>query len=138
MTTDLISNMLTRLRNASLAKHSSVLIPYTKLNGEILKAFQKDGYIKSFQVEMSSRQVKKIRIFLLYEGWLHKKPVFSVIKRISKPGQRIFCGYQDFPKKLSILKYHQGSAILSTSFGVMNHLKAQQLRVGGEILCYIE
>jgi small subunit ribosomal protein S8 len=74
---------------------------------------------------------------LKYKGWWVKKPFFSSIVRISKPGQRIFSKYKDFKKKISLLKYEQGIAIISTSSGVMSHLKASKMKKGGEILCFI-
>ena len=66
-----------------------------------------------------------------------KKPFFSVLKRISKPGQRVFSGYKDFDQMIDVLRYEQGIAIISTSSGIMSHLKAKKLKKGGEILCYI-
>jgi small subunit ribosomal protein S8 len=74
---------------------------------------------------------------LKYKGWWIKKPFFSIMKRISKPGQRVFAGYKNFNDVISVLKYEQGTAIISTSVGVMSHNKATQLKKGGEILCYI-
>jgi len=74
---------------------------------------------------------------LKYKGWWIKKPLFSIIKRISKPGQRVFSGYKDFPKLIDTLQYEQGTAIVSTSVGVMSHNKATKLKKGGEIVCYI-
>lgn len=135
MTKDLVSDMLTRIRNASLARHSWVNIPYNKLNLEILKVLKKEGYIENYKIETTS----KIEIFadLRYKGWWIKKPLFSIIKRISKPGQRMFSGYKEFSKKFNLLKYNQGIAIISTSSGLMTHRKAIKLKKGGEILCYI-
>jgi small subunit ribosomal protein S8 len=80
---------------------------------------------------------KQIKAVLKYSGWWKKKPVFSILKRISKPGQRIFASYKDFNKIIDALKYEQGIAIISTSSGIMSHLKASKLKKGGEILCYI-
>ena len=137
MTNDLVSDMLTRIRNASLAKHSFTSIRYSKLNIEILKVLTKEGYIKDYHLEDTSSSEKTIKAFLKYKGWWIKKPFFSTIQRISKPRQRIFSGYSDFNKKIDVLKYQQGTAIISTSSGVMSHLKAIKLKKGGEILCYI-
>jgi small subunit ribosomal protein S8 len=137
MTNDLVSDMLTRIRNASLAKHSFVIIPYSILNSNILKVLLKEGYIKNFEVENLEKNKKHLKVFLRYKGWWVKKAFFTKIERISKPGQRIFSGYKNLYKKINFLKYHQGTAILSTPIGVMGHLKAKKLRVGGEILCYI-
>jgi small subunit ribosomal protein S8 len=138
MTNDLVSDMLTRIRNASLARHSFTYIRYSKLNLEILKVLAREGYIQTYQIEEETINSQKvIKTFLKYKGWWIKKPFFSIIKRISKPGQRIFAGYKEFDKKIDVLKYEQGTAIISTSSGVMSHIKATKLKKGGEILCYI-
>jgi small subunit ribosomal protein S8 len=137
MTNDLVSDMLTRIRNASMAKHSFTSIQYSKLNIAILKVFLADGYIQNYQVEEEEKKKKEIKVFLKYKGWWIKKPLFSNLKRISKPGQRIFSGYKDFDQTIDVLRYEQGIAIISTSSGIMSHLKAKKLKKGGEILCYI-
>jgi small subunit ribosomal protein S8 len=139
MTTDLVSDMLTRIRNSTLARHSYVRIRYCKLNVSILKVFLNEGYIRGYQSEekTNSSKIETIKVYLKYKGWWIKKPLFSTIKRISKPGQRIFSGYKDFEERINILRYEQGIAIISTSSGIMSHLKAKKLKKGGEILCYI-
>jgi small subunit ribosomal protein S8 len=134
MTNDLVSDMLTRIRNACLARHNFARVRYSKVNLSILKVLQGEGYIKNFEIE---EQEKTVKIFLKYKGWWIKKPLFSTIRRISKPGQRVFCGYKNFQKLIDVLKYQQGTAIISTSSGIMNHKKATQLKKGGEIICYI-
>jgi len=134
MTNDLVSDMLTRIRNACLARHNFARVRYSKVNLSILKVLQGEGYIKNFEIE---EQEKTVKIFLKYKGWWIKKPLFSTIQRISKPGQRVFCGYKNFQKLIDVLKYQQGTAIISTSSGIMNHKKATQLKKGGEIICYI-
>lgn len=137
MTNDLVSDMLTRIRNSSLAKHSFVNIPYSRLNLNILNVLVKEGYVKGFEIEKQTNNQLNIKAFLKYKGWWIKKPLFSTLKRISKPGQRIFSGYKTFSDKISVLKYDQGTAIISTSVGVMSHFKATKLKKGGEIICYI-
>jgi small subunit ribosomal protein S8 len=138
MTNDNISDMLTRIRNASMAKHSFTRVVYSKVNLAILKVLLAEGYIKDYLVETEPQTKRQeIKIFLKYKGWWVKKSFFSVIKRISKPGKRIFSSYKNFNDSINILKYEQGIAIISTSSGVMSHLKATQLKKGGEILCYI-
>jgi small subunit ribosomal protein S8 len=138
MTNDLVSDMLTRIRNASLARHSFTCIRYSKLNLAILKVLEAEGYIKEFYVENDTNSSQKIiKALLKYKGWWIKKPFFSTIQRVSKPGKRVFSSYKDFYKEISILKYQQGTAIISTSSGIMSHLKATKLKKGGEILCYI-
>lgn len=133
MTHDLISDMITRLRNASLVRHRIVAIPYTKINLNILKVFKKEGYIQ----DLILSEKKEILVTLRYKGWWIKKPIFSNLKRISKPGQRIFSGYKEFAKHFQLLKYNQGVAIVSTSSGIMSHVKAKKFKKGGEIICYI-
>ena len=136
MTNDLVSDMLTRLRNASLARHTFATIRYCKLNVAILKVLETEGYISNFNIEEENKNLV-IKVFLKYKGWWIKKPLFSIIKRISKPGQRVFSGYKDIPKLIDTLQYEQGTAIVSTSVGVMSHNKATKLKKGGEIVCYI-
>jgi small subunit ribosomal protein S8 len=136
MTNDLVSDMLTRIRNASLAKHSFTRVNYSKLNLAILKVLEAEGYINTYAIENNPSK-NMIKINLKYKGWWIKKPLFSTLERISKPGQRVFSSYKDFDITIDTLKYEQGTAIISTSIGVMSHLKATKLKKGGEILCYI-
>jgi small subunit ribosomal protein S8 len=137
MTNDLVSDMLTRIRNASLARHSFTRVRYSNVNLGVLAVLQSEGYIKSYLLDEDTNLQKDIKVFLKYKGWWIKKPFFSIINRISKPGKRVFSGYKDFQTNINILKYEQGTAIISTSSGVMSHLKAEKLKKGGEILCYI-
>lgn len=137
MTNDLVSDMLTRLRNAALAQHRFVTLRYSKLSLEILKVLYKEGFISRYALESTKINKKQLKAILKYKGWWKKKPIFSTIQRISKPGQRIFASYKDFTKIISPLKYGQGIAIISTSSGIMSHLKAAQFKKGGEILCYV-
>lgn len=136
MISDLVSDMLTRIRNASFAHHNYTYVVYSKLNLSILNILLKEGYIKNFIVEDILK--KKMKIYLKYKGLWTKKPFFSILKRVSKPGQRIFLGYKQFFKKIANLQYKQGITIISTTSGVMSHKKATKLKKGGEILCYIE
>ena len=137
MTNDLVSDMLTRIRNASLARHSFTLIRYSKLNVGILNVLAKEGYIKGYEIIKNTKEQLEIKALLKYKGWWIKKPFFSTLNRVSKPGQRIFSSYKDFNLTLNILKYNQGIAIISTSSGIMSHSKAEKLKKGGEIICYI-
>jgi len=137
MTNDLVSDMLTRIRNASLAKHSFTCVNYSKLNLAILNVLKGEGYIKEYSLEKNEKSHFFIKILLNYKGWWIKKPLFSTIKRISKPGHRIFSGYKNFDDVIDVLRYQQGIAIISTSIGVMSHNKATKLKKGGEILCYV-
>lgn len=135
MTHDLISDMLTRLRNATLVRHRIVLIPFTKINLSILKVLKSEGYLHD--VFIQSNQKEFITVSLKYKGWWLKQPLFSKIKRVSKSGQRIFSGYKNFSFNFPTLKYNEGIAIISTSSGIMTHLKAKKLKKGGEIICFI-
>ena len=137
MTTDLVSDMLTRIRNASLAKHSFTKVQYSKQNLAILKVLMSEGFINSYSIEEEENNTQSLKVLLKYKGWWIKKPLFSIIKRISKPGLRVFSGYKQFNNKLDVLRYEQGIAIISTSSGVMRHIKASKLKKGGEIICYI-
>ena len=137
MTNDLVSDMLTRIRNASMARHSFARVRYSKLNLAILKVLAAEGYIKSYAIETQETGENSIKILLKYKGWWIKKPLFSNLNRISKPGQRVFSSYKTFPKIIDVLRFEQGIAIISTSSGVMSHLKATKLKKGGEVLCYI-
>jgi small subunit ribosomal protein S8 len=135
---DLISDMLTRIRNSSLVKHNYTYIIYTKLNLLIIKLLINEGYIKNFKIIKENNILKFIKIILKYTGWWVKNSCISVIKRISKPGCRIYSSYKNLKKKLYLLKYNQGIAIISTSNGIMSHNQAIKFKKGGEILFYIE
>ncbi len=137
MTKDLTSDMLTRIRNGILVKQNYVNVQYCKLNCDILKVLLREGYITNFDIFSNFKNQKQIKITLKYKGWWIKRPFFSKIIRVSKPGQRMYANYQDFSKKVSLLKHSQGTAVISTSSGVMSHRKAIQLKIGGEIICYI-
>lgn len=137
MTNDLVSDMLTRIRNASLARHSFTCVQYSKLNLAILNVLEAEGYITNYFIQKQKNFQPEIKILLKYKGWWIKKPLFSVLKRISKPGQRVFSSYKNFQDTIDVLRYEQGTAIISTSIGIVSHLKAQKLKKGGEILCYI-
>lgn len=136
MTTDLISDMLTRIRNAVLAKHNFVIIQFSKPVCEILKVFTKEGYILGYNIVKEPKPA--IKVFLKYKGSWVKTPFISEIKRISKPGRRIYSGYNNFFKYVRSLNYNQGVALISTSSGIMNHKKALHYKKGGEIICYLK
>ncbi len=137
MIKDFVSDMLVRLRNSSLAKHAFAYIPYTDTNFEILKILLKQGYVDNL-VTISIEKKVVIKVTLKYEGIWIKFPYFSTLKRVSRPGRRVFSSYKDFYKNLSFLRTSPGIAIISTSIGVMTHIKAEKLKKGGEILCYID
>ena len=122
--------MLTRIRNASSAKHETVEVPASKMKKAIVEILFAEGYIKKFEVIEDNRQ-GVIKIWLKYgEG---KKQVISGLKRVSKPGLRVYANKEDMPRVLKGL----GIAIVSTSKGIMTDAKARKENVGGEVLCYI-
>ena len=128
--TDTIADMLTRIRNANSAKHDTVDIPASKMKTSIAQILLDEGYIKSFTVTDDGKQ-GIIKVTLKYgEG---KKPVITGLRRVSKPGLRIYTSVEDMPKVLKGL----GIAIVSTSKGVMTDRQARKENVGGEVLAFI-
>ena len=127
---DVIADMLTRIRNANDAKHATVDIPASNMKKAIADILVEEGYVKSYQVIEDGKQ-GVIRVTLKYEG--NKQKVLRGIRRISKPGLRIYAGYEDMPKVMNGL----GIAIVSTSKGIMTDKKARQLNVGGEVLAFV-
>jgi small subunit ribosomal protein S8 len=129
--TDTISDMLTRIRNATMVKHQIVQIPVTKIAVAITAILKEEGFIEDFErYEENKREY--LLLSLKYTG-NSRNSVISEIKRISKPGLRVYKNSKELPKVLDGL----GIAIMSTSKGVMTNVKAKDLGVGGEILCSI-
>ena len=126
---DVIADMLTRIRNANDAKHESVDIPASNLKKSIAEILLDEGYIKGFQIVEDGKQ-GIIRVTLKYVG---KQKVIHGLRRVSKPGLRIYSNCEDMPKVMNGL----GIAIVSTSKGVMTDKKAREANVGGEILAFI-
>lgn len=131
MVTDTISDMLTRIRNANMVKHQIVQIPSTKMAIAITSILKTEGFIEDFET-FSENSREFLLISLKYKG-KHREPVIKKIERISKPGLRVYANAKKLPQVLGGL----GIAIISTSHGVMTNLRAKELGVGGEILCYI-
>ncbi|NLY78307.1 MAG: 30S ribosomal protein S8 [Tissierellia bacterium] len=130
MMTDPIADMLTRIRNGSNAKHESVDVPASNIKKEIAQLLLDEGFIKGFDVIEDGKQ-GIIRIELKYGN--HGEKVISGIKRISKPGLRVYVKSDEIPRVLGGL----GIAILSTSKGLMTDKMARKEHVGGEVLCYV-
>jgi small subunit ribosomal protein S8 len=130
MLTDPIGDMLTRIRNAIMAKKKEVVVePASKLKMAILDVLKREGYIDGYKIE-GEEVKKKIIVYLkYYQG----KPVIQVIERVSKPGRRIYVGVEEIPKVYNGL----GIAILSTPKGVLSDREAKKLRVGGELICKV-
>ena len=128
--TDPVADMLTRIRNANTAKHESVDVPASNLKKAIAQILLDEGYIKSFEVIEDGTQ-GIIRIQLKYLAG--KEKVISGLRRVSKPGLRVYAGADELPRVLKGL----GIAIISTSKGVMTDKKARELHVGGEVLAFV-
>lgn len=131
MVTDTISDMLTRIRNANMVKHRIVSIPTTKMSISIANILKEEGFIKNCETYQKNKR-EHLLLSLKYIGKT-RKPVISKIQRISKPGLRVYKKSAELPKVLDNL----GIAIMSTSKGIMTNLKAKELGLGGEVLCYI-
>lgn len=128
--TDPIADMLTRIRNAQRASHELVNIPSSKLKINVAKVLKSEGYVKNFRI-ISDGQHRFIRIFLKYDK--EGVAIIEGIKRVSKPGCRVYAGSTEIPKVLN----GYGINILSTSKGLMTDNEAKKMGVGGEILCAV-
>jgi small subunit ribosomal protein S8 len=129
--TDNIADMLTRIRNANMVKHQIVEIPATKRSKAIAKILKEEGFIENFETYRKNLY-DYLLLSLKYKGQSRER-VINKIKRISKPGLRIYVNSQKLPNVLNGL----GIAILSTSKGIMTNIKAKEFGIGGEVLCYI-
>ncbi|MFN3567563.1 MAG: 30S ribosomal protein S8 [Caldimicrobium sp.] len=130
MMTDPIADMLTRIRNALMAKKKTVIVPASKMKLEIVKILKEEGYIEDYKY-IDEKPQRKIEIILKYLE--NKQGAISGLKRVSKPGRRVYLGYKFIPKVLDGL----GIAIVSTSQGIMTDHEARKRRIGGEIICEI-
>jgi len=129
-TTDPVADLLTRIRNANSANHESLVIAGSKLKLEITRILQREGFIKAFEVVSDPKQ-DQIKIQLSYGP--KREKVITNLKRISKPGLRVYAGRDNLPRVLRGL----GIAILTTSHGVMTDKEARRLGIGGEVLCHV-
>ena len=127
---DVIADMLTRIRNANDAKHATVDIPASNMKKAIAEILLNEGYIKGYEVLDDGKQ-GTIRVTLKYGA--NKQKVLRGLKRVSKPGLRIYAGYEDMPKVMSGL----GIAIVSTSKGLMTDKQARANKIGGEVLAFV-
>ena len=130
MMTDPIADMLTRIRNASKAKHEKVDIPSSKMKIEIAKILKDEGYVKNVKLVKDRRQ-GLIRIYLQYTE--DELSVIQGLKRVSRPGCRVYAGNDAIPKVMGGL----GTAILSTPKGIQTGKQAKKANVGGEVLCHV-
>jgi len=131
MVNDTISDMLTRIRNANMVRHQIVQIPMTKMSLAISEILKEEGFIEDFESYTEEKR-NYLLLSLKYNGKA-RQPVICKIERVSKPGLRVYANSKKLPKVLDNL----GIAIISTSKGVMTNLKAKELGIGGEVLCYI-
>ncbi|HEX6474437.1 MAG TPA: 30S ribosomal protein S8 [Candidatus Limnocylindria bacterium] len=129
-TSDPIADMLTRIRNASQARHRELTLPSSRVKREIARILVEEGFVDSFTTQQDGVQ-ESLTVQLKYvEG---RTPVVSGLKRISKPGLRVYARKTEIPRVLGGL----GLAILSTSHGIMTGSQARKLNLGGEVLCYV-
>jgi len=131
VSTDIIADTLTRIRNANLVRHQIVRVLKTKITFSLIQILKEEGYISSFE-EIEISNVKYLLLCLKYHSQ-KRQPIITGIKRISKPGLRIYVNKSNLPNILNNL----GIAILSTSKGILTNNKAKKLGIGGEVICYI-
>jgi small subunit ribosomal protein S8 len=128
--TDPIADMLTRIRNASAARHKELSLPSSRMKSEIARILAEEGFIESFETQPEPVQDRLVLRLKYVEG---RTPVVTGLKRISKPGLRVYARKTEIPRVLGGL----GLAILSTSHGVMTGAEARKQNLGGEVLCYV-
>ncbi len=128
---DTIADMLTRIRNANLARHQTTQVPAAKMSQSIAKVLREEGFINDF--ETAGEGIKShLVISLKYKG-KNRQPVITALKRVSRPGLRVYSNKKDLPRVLGGI----GIAIISTSSGIMTDRQARQQNLGGEVLCYV-
>ncbi|MBD1842787.1 30S ribosomal protein S8 [Cyanobacteria bacterium FACHB-63] len=128
---DTISDMLTRIRNASLARHQTTEVPSTRMTRSIAEVLVAEGFIASVE-EVGEIPKKNLVLGLKYKG-KNRKPIITALKRVSRPGLRVYKNRKDLPRVLGGI----GIAIVSTSSGIMTDREARKTGVGGEVLCYV-
>ncbi|UCC87622.1 MAG: 30S ribosomal protein S8 [Anaerolineales bacterium] len=129
---DPIADMLTRIRNTTMIQHRQVVMPSSKLREEIARILKEEGFIQDYEVIPAKPQAM-LRLSLKYTRARRPKPVISGLKRVSKPGRRVYCGRRNLPWVRSGL----GISIVSTPKGLMTGQQARRQGVGGEVLCYV-
>jgi small subunit ribosomal protein S8 len=128
---DPIADMLTRIRNACMQRHTSVVMPKSKLKLAIADILKQEGFIRDFKVETNDRSFEDLVLDLKYTT--DRQPVITGLKRVSRPGLRIYTKHQDIPR----VRGGMGLSILSTPRGVMSGYEAYRQNIGGEVLCYV-
>jgi small subunit ribosomal protein S8 len=129
-TTDPIADMLTRVRNAVQAKHASVQVPFSKVKLAIAKIMEQEGYISSFDIEEKDSR-KVLKLLLKYDS--ERRPAVNGLRRLSKPGLRVYAGMHDIPRVLGGV----GTVVVSTNRGIMTGREARRRHLGGELLAEI-
>ena len=129
--TDPIADMLTRIRNAGIARHAQVAMPTSKMREAIVKILKEEGFVQDYEI-LPGKISSTLLIHLKYTRGRRPQPVITGLKRVSKPGRRTYCSKRDIPRVRSGL----GIAIVSTPKGVMTGEQARRQGVGGEVLCY--
>ena len=130
LVTDPIADMLTRIRNACTASHTTLELPYSKMKKELAKLLRDEGYIAEFEEVETEDKHKNLKIKLKY---VNNQQVITGLKRISKPGLRVYVNHKDLPRVLGGF----GIAVMSTSHGMMTDRQARFKGIGGEVLCYV-
>lgn len=130
MMTDPVADFLARIRNAQLVKHPEVVLPSSKMKTAIAEILSEEGYVGDVRVEKDEKQ-GKLFVALKYDG--EGTPVIEGLRRVSKPGLRVYKAAKDLPK----VRGGMGMAVVSTSKGVMSDIRARKENIGGEVLCYV-
>jgi small subunit ribosomal protein S8 len=128
---DTIADMLTRIRNANMARHQNTQVPATKMTRSIARVLREEGFINDFE-EVGEGVKRNLVIALKYKG-KNRQPIITALKRISKPGLRVYSNKKELPRVLGGI----GIAIISTSSGIMTDREARRQKLGGEVLCYV-
>jgi small subunit ribosomal protein S8 len=131
MVNDTIADMLTRIRNAGLARHATTQVPATRMTRSIAQVLKTEGFIQDFCEEGEGAR-RVLVITLKYTG-RHRQPVIRALKRVSRPGLRVYANHRELPRVLGGI----GIAVISTSRGIMTDREARKNGIGGEVLCYV-
>ncbi|MBE9121624.1 MAG: 30S ribosomal protein S8 [Microcoleus sp.] len=129
---DTIADMLTRIRNSCMARHQTTQIPATKMTRSIAQVLKNEGFISEFEEAEPEGVKRTIVLSLKYKGKT-RKPIITALKRVSKPGLRVYSNRKELPRVLGGI----GIAIISTSSGIMTDREARRQGLGGEVLCYV-
>ena len=131
MVNDTIADMLTRIRNAGLAHHQTTQVPATRMTRSIAQVLKSEGFIQDFREE--GEGVRKVLVITLKYSGRQRQPVIRTLKRVSRPGLRVYANHRELPKVLGGI----GIAVISTSRGIMTDREARKNGIGGEVLCYV-